>query len=231
MPEVFNMFLDRDELNQKLGGGLPVGAVVLLEGQYGSGKSVISQRFTYGLLSNGHTVTYITTELTFRGFLEQMESLNYPVIMFILDEKLKVFPVYPLLGKSKARKSFLKTIMSSPQLFTTNVTIFDTFSSLVKYDLQPENVYTALEFLKKITLKEKTVVITVDPSDLDDKVLSAIRSTADVYLELQTSMVGGEVRHNIVVRRFNLAYSDISDVIGFRVVPRIGLLTEIAEVA
>ncbi|HHC19371.1 MAG TPA: AAA family ATPase, partial [Euryarchaeota archaeon] len=190
MPEVFNMFLDRDELNQKLGGGLPVGAVVLLEGQYGSGKSVISQRFTYGLLSNGHTVTYITTELTFRGFLEQMESLNYPVIMFILDEKLKVFPVYPLLGKSKARKSFLKTIMSSPQLFTTNVTIFDTFSSLVKYDLQPENVYTALEFLKKITLKEKTVVITVDPSDLDDKVLSAIRSTADVYLELQTSMVG-----------------------------------------
>jgi len=44
-------------------------------------------------------------------------------------------------------------------------------------------------------------------------------------------MVGGEVRHNIVVRRFNLAYSDISDVIGFRVVPRIGLLTEIAEVA
>ena len=139
--------------------------------------------------------------------------------------------MYPLLGKSKARKSFLKTIMSSPQLFTTNVTIFDTFSSLVKYDLQPENVYTALEFLKKITLKEKTVVITVDPSDLDDKVLSAIRSTADVYLELQTSMVGGEVRHNIVVRRFNLAYSDISDVIGFRVVPRIGLLTEIAEVA
>ena len=231
MPEVFNMFLDRDELNQKLGGGLPVGAVVLVEGSYGSGKSVISQRVTYGLLTNGYTVTYVTSELTFRAFLEQMQSLNYPVVSYVLDEKLKVFPVYPLLGKSKKRGNFLATIMSSPQLFETNVTIFDTFSSLVKYDLNPQNVYETLEFLKRICLKEKTIVITIDPSDLSEDVLSAIRGTVDIYMELQTSMIGGELRRNIVVKRYNLANADIAEVIGFRVVPRIGLLTEIAEVA
>jgi len=231
MPEVFSMFLDRDELNQKLGGGLPVGAVVLIEGSYGSGKSVVSQRITYGLLNNGHTVTYVTSELTFRSFLEQMQSLNYPVVSHILEEKLKVFPVYPLLGKSKKRSNFLGTIMSSPQLFATNVTIFDTFSSLVKYDMRPENVYETLEFFKRICLKEKTVIITIDPSDLGDDVLNAIRGTVDIYLELQTSMIGGELRRNIVVRRYNLANADVSEIIGFRVVPRIGLLTEIAEVA
>ena len=121
--------------------------------------------------------------------------------------------------------------MSSPQLFATNVTIFDTFSSLVKYDMIPENVYETLEFFKRICLKEKTVIITIDPSDLGDDVLNAIRGTVDIYLELQTSMIGGGLRRNIVVRRYNLANADVSEVIGFRVVPRIGLLTEIAEVA
>jgi len=135
------------------------------------------------------------------------------------------------LGKSKKRGNFLATIMSSPQLFETNVTIFDTFSSLVKYDLNPQNVYETLEFLKRICLKEKTIVITIDPSDLSEDVLSAIRGTVDIYMELQTSMIGGELRRNIVVKRYNLANADIAEVIGFRVVPRIGLLTEIAEVA
>ena len=44
-------------------------AIVLMEGDYGAGKSAISQRLSYGLCQEGASVTYLSTELTvrFRG--------------------------------------------------------------------------------------------------------------------------------------------------------------------
>ncbi len=231
MGRTLSIFLERDELNQKLGGGIPVGSLVLIEGKNGDGKSVLSQRITFGLLKNNVTVTYISTELTIKGFIEQMHSLNYPCLNYLLDRKLLYFPVYPLLGRSKKRKTFLDTLLRSHQLYQTDVVIFDAFSSLVKYDLHPEKVYKVIEFFKKLCAKEKTIIITVDPTEIDEEYLNAIKGASDVYLELKTALMGGQLRHSIIVRRYSMAASDVADVVGFRVVPRIGFLTEISEVA
>ena len=67
--DLFSIGLDeRDRLNKELGGGLPPGSIVLMEGDYGAVKSAISQRFTYGLCEEGHTVTVLSTELTVGSF-------------------------------------------------------------------------------------------------------------------------------------------------------------------
>ena len=55
---------DRDRLNAELGGGIPRGSIVIMEGQYGAGKSALTQRFTYGICEEGHTTTFLSTELT-----------------------------------------------------------------------------------------------------------------------------------------------------------------------
>ncbi|CAG0961568.1 partial DNA repair protein RadA, partial [Flavobacteriales bacterium] len=60
----YNFVLDRDELNQMLGGGFPKGSLIMIDGPSGSGKSALCQRFAYGLLDNKNTVTYISTQLT-----------------------------------------------------------------------------------------------------------------------------------------------------------------------
>ena len=39
------------EIDKKLGGGIPVGSLVLLEGQSDAGKSVVSQHFSHGALT------------------------------------------------------------------------------------------------------------------------------------------------------------------------------------
>ena len=71
---------DRDRLNKELGGGIPPGSIVLVEGAYGAGKSVTSQRFLYGICQEGNTVTYLSTEFTTSGFIQQMHSLDYDVV-------------------------------------------------------------------------------------------------------------------------------------------------------
>ncbi len=48
------------EIDKKLGGGIPLGSLVLMEGQSDAGKSVVCQHFTYGaLISNLNTAYYI----------------------------------------------------------------------------------------------------------------------------------------------------------------------------
>ena len=67
--EDYQFQIERDGLSRRLGGGIPKGALTVIAGPYGSGKSVFVERLCYGLLINGHTVTYISTEITVQGFI------------------------------------------------------------------------------------------------------------------------------------------------------------------
>ncbi len=87
--DLFSLGLeDRDRLNAELGGGIPPGSILLIEGDYGAGKSAMSQRLTYGFCETGTTVTYLSTELTVGGFIDQMSSLSYDVEDHLLHEQL-----------------------------------------------------------------------------------------------------------------------------------------------
>ena len=87
------------ELDKKMGGGIPIGSLVLLEGQSDSGKSVVSQQLMWGSLQAGLTVTLFTTENTTKSLLRQMSSLNLEVMEFLLLGRLKIYPIS--VGKNK----------------------------------------------------------------------------------------------------------------------------------
>ena len=53
------MNLERDELADRLGGGLPKGALCVIEGEYGTGKSIILERMLYGFLKNNARVSVV----------------------------------------------------------------------------------------------------------------------------------------------------------------------------
>jgi len=50
MVKICSFDIPRDELNGKLGGGFPVGSLVVIEGGSGGGKSSISHAFHSGLM-------------------------------------------------------------------------------------------------------------------------------------------------------------------------------------
>ncbi|MDP2931358.1 MAG: ATPase domain-containing protein [Chloroflexota bacterium] len=65
------------EVDEKLGGGIPLGSLGLIEGEPDTGKSVLSQHFTYGALTSVQTsVAYYTTENTVKSLIAQMDSLS-----------------------------------------------------------------------------------------------------------------------------------------------------------
>ncbi len=231
MGETYKLQIPRDDLHDQLGQGLPAGTITLIEGAHGNGKSAIVQRMIYGFLSNQYSVTCISTELTVKDFINQMYSLDYPIASWMLNGKLKFVPVYPLVGTGNSRKDFLGMLISSEELYKSDITIIDTFSSLVSNSLHGEgNSIKVLSFFKRLTGMGKSIVITVDPQEIEAKSLAPFESDSHVYLSIVVSQVGGMISRSIMVKRFGGTQFRVSPVVGFRIEPNVGMVIEITSV-
>ena len=89
------------EVDKKLGGGIPVGSLTLIEGQSGAGKSVLTQQLTKGALESGCMVAYYTTENTVKSLLSQTASLGMELTDYFLMDRLRIVPIPLVTGDSK----------------------------------------------------------------------------------------------------------------------------------
>lgn len=238
---------DHDRLNVELGGGVPSGSIVLLEGDYGAGKSAMSQRITYGFCETGSSVTYLSTELTVGGFIDQMHSLSYGVEEHLLDENLLFLHADLDSGNSltgqgdSERKELLKRLMEAEAMWQADVIVIDTFDAVLRNDpkfealvRQNEERQAALEiisFFRDIISQGKVIVLTVDPSTLDEEAIGPFRSIADAYLKLEMIEVGNDIRRQISVKRFAGMGEQVGDTIGYSVRSGTGIVIESRSVA
>jgi len=132
--DVYDITLERDELTRSIGGGLPKNSIVLIEGPDGTGKSIIAQRFCYGLVNNGISVTYVGTEFSTMEFVKQMSSLNYSVEDFLLNDKLLYIPMFPYYGNVKLHPDFIDRLFKAKKLYDKEVVFFDSLSFLIVKD-------------------------------------------------------------------------------------------------
>ena len=237
----FRFALERDELEQRLGGGFPEGSLVVVEGEYGSGKSVLFERFLYGFLRNRLKCTLVSTELTTLHFIEQMYSLDYPVEEFILDRRLLFLPVYPILSHRGRKNDLIERLLGAKRMYEQDVVVFDTYSSLVKNWVREASkdpkidVVGALEetlfLFKLLTAHGKTVMLGIEPGDLDHDFAARLQSSADQYFTLKIDNVGGQVSRSLFVRRFERASANVADIVPFRVEPKSGFIVEIKTVS
>jgi len=247
--DLYSLGLDeRDRLNKELGGGIPPGSIVLVEGDYGAGKSAMSQRFSYGLCEEGNSVTMLSTELTVGSFLDQMHSLDYGMVEHILDENLLF--LHADIGDSNTfrgsddesdRMDLLKRLMDAEVMWETDVIIIDTFDAILRNDpkfealvRQNEERQAALEiisFFRDVIAEGKVIMLTVDPSTLDEDAIGPFRAIADVFLELEMVEVGNDVRRQISVKRFAGMGEQVGDTIGYSVRSGTGIVIESRSVA
>jgi flagellar protein FlaH len=237
---------DRDRLNNELGGGIPGGSIVLMEGEYGAGKSVLSQRFNYGLCQEGHTVTHLSTEFTIGGFLQQMHSLGYDAVEPILNEQLLFMHADLDSGDAFSedggdRKDLLNRLMDADTMWEADVVTIDTFDAILRNDpkfealvRQNEERQAALEiisFFRDVISDGSIVILTVDPTTVDEEAIGPFRSIADVYINLEMVEVGNDIRRNIAVKRFAGMGEQVGDTIGFSVRSGAGVVIESRSVA
>ncbi|WP_254762006.1 ATPase domain-containing protein [Natrinema marinum] len=217
----------RDRVNNAIGGGIPEGSIVLIEGQDGAGKSALSQRLSYGMATEDAFVTYVSTELESWEFVQQMNSLSYDVVDLLLGEQLLFLHANVDTHNDGRERQLLARLASAETLWKADVVFVDTLSALLRNDPNYEAVIEEgdedhviqrlVTFLRQMTMRDKAVVLTVDPTSVREDALRPLRNVADVYFEIETNTVGQEIRRKILVRRFQNMKNPVDDSIGFSV--------------
>ena len=232
MVEYVEIYLDRDEFSDRIGGAIPKGSLFIIEGEDGTGKSIICQRITYGALSNNHKVSYISTELSVVDFIRQMDSLGYDVKDYLLNNKLLYIPTLNMFGKLKEQENliFELTKEKAKKIFESDVIIIDSLSYPLINGLNRMDSIKLIEFLNKIKNLGKVIIVTYNPSEINEFFVKNIRRVSDIYFYLRfSSLEEGSMLKVIEVRRFRYPRGIYNNVIPFRVEPNIGLIIEISS--
>jgi flagellar protein FlaH len=131
--------------------------------------------------------------------------------------------------------------MNAETMWEPEAITIDTFDAILRNDpkfealiRQNEERQAALEiisFFRDLVSDGKIIILTVDPTTVDEEAIGPFRSIADVYLRLQMVEVGNDVRRNISVKRFAGMGQQVGDTIGFSVRSGTGIVIESRSVA
>ena len=226
----FPFVLETDSLADSMGSRLPNRSLYVVQGDVGSGKSLMGQRLSYGLAENNVKVLVITTELTTRGWIEQMESIGYGVTEFIRTGQLMVFSRFGTIAEALPNIG-IEQVLKSEAISKADIIIIDSASSLMPDDLDENGRFQMMQNLRRITSEGRSIMLCIDENEMDSKLLHTLRASSEVVLDMRTAMIGGDIKRNIVVTRYLRAAGPVQSSIGWRVEPSMGFIVDITAVS
>ena len=226
----FGFDVETDSLADTMGLRLPNRSLYVLQGVVGAGKSLIAQRLVHGMLDNGVKVLVVTTELTTRGWIEQMESIGYGVTDALREGRLMIFSRFGTVAEARPDVS-LEDVLNSEAVEEADVVILDSASALMPDDLDDKQRFGLMQKLRKITAEGRSIMLCLDPDEMNHKLLHNMRASAQVVLDLSTALIGGDLKRSIVVTRFLRAAGPVQTSVGWRVEPSMGFIVDITAVS
>jgi flagellar protein FlaH len=225
----FDFELETDSLSDSLGRYLPRRSLYVVSGAIGAGKSLISQRLAYGLVAHGAKLALVTTELTTRGWLEQVASLGYPLSDAAESGQFTLLSRFGVISDEVEEQVGIEEILESKPLQSADISIIDCASTI----LQNSEV-SADELLSKLRnfcSKNRSLMLLIDPDEMAPEVTRALTSSAEVVIEMRTSEIGGGLNRTVAVTRFLRAAGPVQPRIGWRVEPGMGFIVDITAVS
>jgi flagellar protein FlaH len=212
------------EVDEKLGGGIPVGSLGLIEGHSDAGKSILCQHLTYGALSvSDLSVAYYTTENTVKSLVAQMDSLNLFILDHFLMDRLRVYPL-TLRGEEENTEGRFRLLLNHfdrlPGYF--KLIIVDSITLLVAHSDQVANV-DFFSACKKLCDQGRTILLVAHSYAFDEEVLSRCRSLCDAHFRIRLEQMGDRLVKSLEVLKVRGADRPTGEVVTFEVEPKIGM--------
>ncbi|MDC0055977.1 hypothetical protein OAJ94_02880 [Deltaproteobacteria bacterium] len=226
----FSFEIDQDSLSDTMGAKIPNRSIGILAGTIGAGKSLISQRLILGLLENEAKVVVVTTELTTRGWIEQMYSIGYNIVDYITNGTLLVLSRYGTMAEPVQDVS-LADVLESKAMSEADIVFIDSASSIMPDVMDSAERFEMLDMLRRFTAENRTIILGIDEDEIDQKTARAFKSASEILIDLSASLVGGALKRQIKVTRFLRAAGPLQTTIGWRVEPSMGFIVDITAVS
>lgn len=207
------------DLDNKMGGGVPMGSLTLIEGDSGAGKSVLAQQMMHGCLSEGYKLAVFTSENSVKSLVKQMRSLNLDILDYLLLNNLHVYPIETSrLGKEAP----MTLIQAMKREKGRNMIFIDSLTSSIPSSSDRE-VMGFFEESKRLCGDGTTVIAIVHSHGLTRELLTRIRSLCDAHLQLRTEEVGNKLVKTLEVTKVRGAEQTTGNIVSFEVEPGWGI--------
>ncbi len=210
------------EIDKKLGGGIPIGSLILIEGQSDAGKSVLCQQMLWGSLASGHGVLLFTTENTVKSLVSQMDSLGQHVLDYLLLGRLKIFCMKQSVVKAYPVATFDNIVYAIEKYPKYQLSIIDSLTPIVSGS-EVLKILSYFERCKSVCDQGRTVINVMHSYALDNDTLIRVRSACDAHLKLTIEKVGDKLVKSLEVAKIKGATQNTGNVVAFEVEPEIGM--------
>ncbi len=182
------------DLNDCLGGGFPHPCLASIEGDYGAGKTAITQQIIYSMLKDGLKVFVITSETKIKPYLEMMKSIRLDVYSYYMDRKINIYPLHTRAAKWSPFLSsmFFRVTRSFLELKRDqyDAVVIDSISVL-SVNTPFHEFLTFITRMKNLVSDGKTIILTFHPKFLPENSIMKLKASSDVYLVLSNGKIAG----------------------------------------
>ena len=208
-----------NDLDNKMGGGIPLGSLTLIEGDSGAGKSVLAQQMTRGCLDDGYKLTFFTSENTVKSLVKQMRSLSLDILDYLLLDRLRIIPIETSRLGSEAPATLIKALKQEKG---REMIFVDSLTGSIPQSSDKE-VLGFFEQCKRLCGDGMTVMLIIHSYGLTRELLTRIRSLCDAHLQLRTEEVGNKLVKSLEVTKVRGAEQTTGNIISFEVEPGWGI--------
>ena len=210
-------------LEQKMGGGLPVGSLNLGVGAAGSGKSVLCEHLAYGALVGGFEVAYFTSEHTPDPLTTQMASLGLDTALFLGDGSLQIFPVPdPVEGEDSASMLSQLSLAIEQLAPDSQFIVVDSITDLAG-SCSEQNAIAFFSAGRRLTNQGKTVMLSIHNYVFSSDMFTRLRGLCDGYFTLNSEQVMGRPMRTLEINKINTTELITENLVSFVVEPEIGM--------
>ncbi len=212
------------EVDERLGGGIPVGSLCLIEGHSDSGKSVLCQHLTYGTLMNAESsVAYYTTENSIRSLITQMDSLSMYTMDHFLSDRFRIYPLIFRGSTHDGRKPFwVLTHHFSHLPRNFKLIIIDSITILVAHST-PVSIIDFFSKCKELCDKDRSIIVVSHSYAFEEDMLARTRSLCDARFRLRLEQIGDRMVKLMEVLKVRGADRPTGDVVSFDIEPKVGM--------
>lgn len=209
------------EIDDKMGGGVPIGSLTLIEGDSHSGKSVLSQQMTWGSLNDGFKLSFFTTENTVKSLVKQMQSLNIDVLNYLLLNRLRLYPMEFARSKDDVLGTLLAAIIKEGEQ-DHGMIFIDALTPCLTNTVH-ETVLGFFERCKRLCSEGMTIAIVVHSHAISQDFLVRITSLCDAHLRMRTEEVGNKLVKTMEVAKVRGASKNTGNIVSFEIEPGLGM--------
>jgi len=210
-----------DELDKKIGGGIPPGSLTLIEGQPDAGKSVLTQQMVWGSLKNGYKIAFFSTENSVKSLITQMQSLNLDIMDYYLLSRLRIYPI-DARKKTRSLNEGLYPLIRSCVTKGIDLVVIDSITYYVTH-VEMADLITFFEDCKVLNGKGMSVICNIHSYAFDESTLNRIGAMCDAHLRLRIETMGTKLMKVLEVAKVRGALMKTGNIVSFDVEPNWGI--------